>query len=61
VFNRGRFYGVLSARMPKEKGDFEDKDIRFTQLLAQITSLVTSMDQGEELHFEKKPKKQDVA
>tara|TARA_B100001248_G_scaffold241870_1_gene208924 strand:+ start:34389 stop:35318 length:930 start_codon:yes stop_codon:yes gene_type:complete len=59
VFKRGEFYGVVSARMPKEKGDFQDKDIRFAQIVSQVMSLVVSMDLQQELKFEKKEKKQE--
>jgi len=55
IFKRGQFYGVASARMPKEKGDFVDKDIRFAQLVSQVMSLVVSMeDTKAELKFTKK-------
>lgn len=54
IWRRGQFYGVISARMPKEKGGFSDNDIRFTQLLSSVMSLVVSMDLEEELHLEKK-------
>jgi putative methionine-R-sulfoxide reductase with GAF domain len=40
IRSNGSVYGVISARMSKEHSKFNDRDIRFVSLVAQITSLL---------------------
>ncbi len=42
VKRNNEMYGVISARMAKEHSKFNDRDIRFVNLVAQIVSLVLS-------------------
>lgn len=39
---RGQFYGVIAARMDKSYAGFNDRDIRFAQMLACVVSLAIS-------------------
>lgn len=54
VWRHGQFYGVLSARMPKERTAFTDRDIRFTQMLSYVISIVVSSDLEDTLSLVKK-------
>lgn len=51
LWKQGKFFGVISARMPKEYSEFTDGDIRFTQLLSLATSAVLSSDFTGECDF----------
>jgi DNA-binding response OmpR family regulator len=42
VSRNGSMYGVISARMDRAHSKFNDRDIRFCQIVAQITSLLMS-------------------
>ncbi|MDZ4676159.1 MAG: response regulator [Oligoflexia bacterium] len=42
VSRNNTMYGVISARMDREHSKFNDRDIRFCQLIAQISSLMMS-------------------
>jgi len=44
LFQRGQIYGVLSARMDKTASKFNERDLRFAQLVTQVGSLVLSSD-----------------
>jgi DNA-binding response OmpR family regulator len=46
VRHKGRMFGVLSLRMPKEKERISDNEIRFVEIVAHIASLV--LDQSPE-------------
>ncbi len=50
LFYQGEFYGVISARMPKEHSNFKDSHIRFTQLLSYAVSCVINMDQKKQMY-----------
>jgi len=41
---RGELYGIIAARMDKTAGGFQDRDIRFAQMVAAVASLVISAD-----------------
>ncbi|MCC6278573.1 MAG: response regulator [Oligoflexia bacterium] len=38
--SNGEMYGIISARMAKEHSKFNDRDIRFVSLVAQVASLI---------------------
>ncbi len=53
LWKHGKFFGVLSARLPKERTSFSDRDIRFTQMLSYVVSTVISSDLENSLALKK--------
>jgi ActR/RegA family two-component response regulator len=53
LWRHGRFYGVLSARLPKDRTAFSDRDIRFTQMLSYIVSTMIGSDIENSLELKK--------